>query len=555
MFQGVTALLVRMLREDALRMRSHLARIGYLALTFFALLSTYFSMFTRSAAGMDYLRSLLILNFFFLVTVALGTYSSAIAEEREQGTLGLLKMTGVSRLAILLGKSTSWLLTTLGFMILQLPFIALAVTFGGVTLHQVWAATLALGSFAFLLCNFALLCSIICHTTRSASFVTGFWVGCYLVGPGIAGMILRSLSTADPTGILGRIAGKLSDVTIWIYDTSILKHLWSIMLTGYSANLFSFQFVSNLIGGICCFGLSWLLFEKCTLNLEPPVPRGSLLDISIGFRRRKAVNRISLRVWKRPFEWQQFHFAMGGSSRWILRWLIPPILAVSFLLSVILIEAWVGMPASGGLQSQSLREITTGLFAIVFWSSTIFFSFGSLNGSTRILGEDYREGTLSALLILPLRIRKIILARIRGEGFGLLPYISWMILSGGFLLLLQPQFFHINWNFLLEFLTVGYMTVACYLLAWHIAAWYSIHVKRGAIGLTIVTFYIGAMVMALGSTALAYFFEDWWRSLLGLRTREVLAAVLICLIPTAWIFIFHFSFFHRINRLVQNSGV
>ena len=54
-----------------------------------------------------------------------------MAEEKEEQTLGLLRMTGLSPLSILLGKSTSRLCGALLLLAAQFPFTIFAVTLGG----------------------------------------------------------------------------------------------------------------------------------------------------------------------------------------------------------------------------------------------------------------------------------------------------------------------------------------------------------------------------------------------------------------------------------------
>ena len=54
--------------------------------------------------------------------------TSAEAEEKEEQTLGLLRMTGLNALSILLGKSTSRLLGALLLLLAQFPFTIFAIT-------------------------------------------------------------------------------------------------------------------------------------------------------------------------------------------------------------------------------------------------------------------------------------------------------------------------------------------------------------------------------------------------------------------------------------------
>lgn len=555
MFQGVTALLIRSLREDAIRIRSHLGRIGFMVITSLLLTTTYSALNFRSAVGRDYFISLIVLDIIFLLTVGLGTYSAAIAEEREQATLGLLKLTGVSRLAILLGKSTSWLITTLSFMLLQLPFIALAVTMGGVSFQQVLAAATALGAFAILLCNFALLCSLVCHTTRSAAFCAGFWIGVYFIVPNIAVSILRSLIQLDPAALTARLLNPILILFIGMSDSNILYQLGTIQNSSFADSLISFQVVSNLIAGLLFFGLSWLLFETCTRNLEPPAPRGSVLNLSLGFRRRAKETRISIPVWKRPFLWQQFYFATGGYSRWILRWILPPGFAASIMIMIAVIALMTRAPYNQTGSGLGLTEAITTILMIILWTAICCFSLESLVGSTRIFGEDFRNGTLSSLLILPISSRRIALARVAGEGFALLPYLVWILITFCTLAIFHlPAVRPWQQDRLLTLLGFIYSIVVSYLLTWHVAAWYSVHVKRGAVGYTILTLWIGWIVMLALCGGFYYLTEPLWDSL-PIDLRGYLMVGLMGSISLFWIVVFHLLLFRRVRQLAQTSGV
>lgn len=556
MFRGVSALLMRMLREDALRLRSQLGRLGFLVLTILPLFTAVVTMNSRAAAGLDYFRMLIWLNLGFLMSVSAGVYASAISEEREQGTLGLLKMTGVSRLAILLGKSTSWLLITFLFLLIQLPFLAVSVTMGGVSLHQVLSATVSIGAFAVLLCNFGLICSLVCTTTRIASFMTGFWMGAYLLVPPFFGTILGAFASLNPTSLLSRAIRPIGALLGWLGETSVIRQLWLIPQTGYGGDVLSFQVVSNILGGGIFFGLSWVLFERLTRNLEPVAGRPSLLEMRINFWSKSPKSRRSLRVWSNPFVWQEYHFVRGGAFQWYQRWLIPPVLTATVVGFIYGIAWWVsysGMGTPWVPTSENLQEILIGL---MFWSSIFFFVVESLLGSSRLLGDDYREGTLSLLLLLPMRFRRIQGMKLLGEMVGLGPYLVWIVTSAAAGLVFIERLFQspgTEWD--RETLFAGFTIVAGYVLLYQVIVWYSVHVKRGAFGLGMVTMYIGSASIGLVFLSVGYLLERYFDVRFEGTTRGILTEVMTAICLLGFNLAFPISTLRRVRRVGEKSVV
>lgn len=558
MFSGVHALMLRMLREDALRIRAHFSRFGFLILTVFFLGTTYFSSMMRSAAGRDYFRGLIFLDMMFLLTLGLGVYSSAISEEREQGTLGLLKMTGVSRLAILLGKSTSWLLLTLVFLSLQIPFVALAVTMGGVDFSQIVAAVLSLGAFSVLLCNFGLFCSLYCSTTKSSSFMTGSWVTAYFLGPGIFGGILKTLSNIDSGGLLARILNPFIVLCEFIEQTMVSVQLFRIQTTGFEESFLSIQVVSNLVGGACFFGLSWWLFEKLTLNLEPEVVRIAPVSVSSPFRKAKqAAKRTSRRVWTNPFIWQEFQFQAKGSYGWWLRFLVPPTITIT-------------LNGVGGILAYMMRQNTgfsppSNLWQDIFESSLftllsityLYAAVEALFVSARLFGNEYREGTWSTLAILPRNLRTIAYSKVLGELIALSPHFFWLVFCIAVGWLGAQDAFLLGGIQDLEemayFIYSIFLMFASHLLLWHLIAWFSVHLKRGAIGLGMMTFILGFITTMIGMSLVPLVL-----TILDLRIDENLMSVLmygsIAGLETALILLLHEWTIWRIRRIGRLGG-
>lgn len=552
MFRGVSALLIRMLREDAMRLRLHLGRIGFLGLTVFPLISTYASMNRQSAAGLGYFQAIIWLDLIFLLTVTSGLYSSAICEEREQGTLGLLKMTGVSRLAILLGKSTSRLITTLGFLLIQLPFVALSVTMGGVSLNQVLSAMFSIGAFSILLCNWGLFCSLACNTTRAASFLTGFWIWAYLLLPRVLGWILSGVAPLLQAGVLNRCLTWVLDVIAEVNETTIFNRLAVIQQTGFSGDYLSLQVVSNMAAGMLLFGISWLLFERWTRNPEPVIDqRSSLLYSRIGFRRKQPQARVSGRVWRNPFAWQEYSFVQGGNSRWFLRWIVPPCLAGLVIVCMHVMVAW----SLGTIKGPTIEEQVEIFVGTILGITAVFFAAESLSGSSRMFGDEYREGTLTTLLLLPLSIGHVELQKVLGEVRGMIPYFFWGVVSLICTIWMSPESAFENLSTNREILFFVFSAIGGYLLLYQLIIWYSVHVKRGAMGFGFLTAYLGTAFFSLTCLFGGYLLNDFFGIDLDTETEQFLVKLLAVIFLVMFNILFHVSFLRRVRVLGERSGV
>jgi hypothetical protein len=82
----------------------------------------------------------MFLNAGFIGIAALSIFPAAISEEKEDETLTLLRMTNLSALSILFGKSTSRFIGAMLLLAVQIPFTLLAITLGGITFSQIAAA-------------------------------------------------------------------------------------------------------------------------------------------------------------------------------------------------------------------------------------------------------------------------------------------------------------------------------------------------------------------------------------------------------------------------------
>ena len=90
------ALFIRQLRLDARASRTYLTRAILVGGVLLGLMAAHAASALVAAPGLDFFRTLVFINFFFVSMAGLSYFASVIAEEKEEMTLGLLRMTGLS---------------------------------------------------------------------------------------------------------------------------------------------------------------------------------------------------------------------------------------------------------------------------------------------------------------------------------------------------------------------------------------------------------------------------------------------------------------------------
>ena len=105
MLHGIFALFFRSLRGDSRSFWVHLSW-GFLLLVIYgALCFAQVQGASLGAPGRDFFRYVIHLDAVFVTLLGISYFSSAISEEKEEDTLGLMTMAGISPLGILAGKS------------------------------------------------------------------------------------------------------------------------------------------------------------------------------------------------------------------------------------------------------------------------------------------------------------------------------------------------------------------------------------------------------------------------------------------------------------------
>lgn len=366
------ALMLRDLRESQRTLIPFVWQAGTLGMVFIFLNHARAMAIYRGSPGLTFFEGLSTLNMIALTLLAIIWFSSAVSEEREADTLGLLRMSSMSWFSLLLGKSTSRMIRCFLYLIAQIPLALLAVMLGGITAEQVLQTYLLIVSLLILFANIALVCSTLSRRTSVTASLAAITIVFICVGPLAIGAILDEF---------GHHA-----LSQWTSQNHPAVQFKAIFKGTFPAC------VPYCMGaGIALFLLAWLIVKL--FDGEAEVASTT-----------KTANqtRAPRRPKGRPITWREMRFAIGTG-----RLLLAPIVAVTV----------IGIFASANFHRFTLDEALATSGAFVFYLIL-------LEGAAHIsgaLGCEKRNRTLAVLLTLPQSPGTIIRAKMLARLLALLP--------------------------------------------------------------------------------------------------------------------------------------
>jgi ABC-type transport system involved in multi-copper enzyme maturation permease subunit len=485
---ALLALFLRSLREGVRLRTTYFARAGLVAFVLIELVIGHLSSGWTGAPGLKLFSTVTMTNLIFISLVGLSYFASAIAEEKEEMTLGLLRMTDLNPLSILLGKSTSRICGVLLLLAAQFPFTLLAVAFGGVSASQVVAAYACLGAFIFLLANLALVFSVVAKRTAGAAVYTALVLLILLITPGLLAGTIWML------GRFGLLASQTPGPRLAAFiarweSASPFMRLNEVSATGFHDGPLSWQVVSNLLLGLVCFALAWLAFHHFADQPGETAPP-----------RTMAAKRISpfawlraRRPWRRALLWKDFYFIAGGKAFFAVR------LSVCAVIAVLVFDPWA-----------------TPEWSTIGYAFTVYFGFllvlDLTFAASRIFRLERKAQTLSSLAILPMTMRRLVWQKIFAALLASLPLILCFLT--GLCIAVPSALVWIDKNpitffsasasagssptfrsSLLWFVAGAIAVIAAgSVLVMHLAAWLSLRLKSGAFPLALAICGVGIQI-------------------------------------------------------------
>jgi hypothetical protein len=512
------ALLTRAMRTDARSFVPYAGRLAMAGIVFFILLFIGLEMSARrsGAPGLSFFRALSYINFWAITIAALSYFSSAITEEKEEMTLGLLKMTGLNPISILLGKSTCRLISTVLLLAAQLPFTMLAITFGGISMAQIVATYVALLAYLFMASNLALLFSVVTPRTGYAAFFTGLVLAAFFVAPQV---FLTTFSlTAGGWGGQPSLEGGwgwIAGFCITLSEASVLTRMSHILSSAYSGEMVTMQVLSNVIAGLALFSAAWALFDLATRSQKESSP--SRFGV---FRRARALPLFAVgKIWSQPLVWKDYYFMTGGKLMAAGR--VVAVFALVFAAMVIGLTAF---------QEPFGREM--------FGGCLIGFALGMMAldlavCASRVFNEEIKWKTLPSLITLPKTAGAVAWQKVKGCLIAQIPYLACVMLG----MLVVPEYvaeFIAEALFSVEGLALMAFWLSYYAFFLYLTAYLSLILNRGALAVAFLICTFGVLLagMFLGMI-IGIFFAFISALAVGAGMPSSFIVAILAMIPTS----------------------
>ncbi|MBL8815063.1 MAG: hypothetical protein JNL58_03455 [Planctomyces sp.] len=403
MNNGTLILFQWSLRADSRAFWPHAVRAGFALLMMAGIVVVLADPFGTTGPGLLYFQQICRLNMVLIFAAGITYFVSAVSEEKDSGTLALLRLAGVTPLAILLGKSTSRLISSLMLLAIQLPFTLLSITLGGVTWKQVIAAYLALAAWMALVANLALFCSVRCQTMGRAATLTVLLLVLLMI---LSPLIQLALPTLQAVSTPAWMLGFFESLRSWVEDSLINRRLTEILSpAGQSTELLGAQFFWNSLMSLVLFGMSVLVYNRWSLGSEQSVS-GDLRSIRL---------KSHGRCWKWAVVWKDFLFLTGGRTA-----VAGKLIGYGLLVAGCSWWHHVNAPLSRMLLDGDTAWITLILLALALCVEVLLFSAGSLF-------SEVRQTTLSTLQMVPISTPILLLQKVCATVLAVMPAGLWMV--------------------------------------------------------------------------------------------------------------------------------
>ncbi|MBL8814795.1 MAG: ABC transporter permease [Planctomyces sp.] len=403
----ISSFLTRSIRQESRVFLFHVIRGGlaFTVMAFFILQLETVAFF--GSAGARFSGMILTCCYWFLSLVGGLYFSVAITEEKEEDTLALLRMTGVSNLGLLIGKSIPRLAMVILFLLVVLPFLVLSITMGGVVIEQLLASVLALMCYAFMLCQMGAFASTVAMNNRRAfTLMTFLWA---IFELGYLGFFVLA-EVARTTFLSESTASFMVDCALYFQERTLMRTLSGYQMLNRGDAIWSSQMTFQACSGLGFLILSWISFDFFN---QRAIGQGltqesghRILDI---FRSR----RTSSRVAGDALLWKSWQFASGGWPWLIIRFISIPMFSMGLVAIFLLF-----------LGENIDSEVLVG--ALLFGSFVLFLiECARLFGS--VLNVEIYQKTLSSLMMLPKSPYSIAVGLTAGVIPGLLPSLFWFV--------------------------------------------------------------------------------------------------------------------------------
>lgn len=437
-------LLVVARRRNLRRERILTAVVGGVILTPTVLILTLRGAGVAGGAGLGGLFAIAVFCCYF---VAVSSTAESVVTEHQEGTLGLLYLSGLGSWDILLAKLAACLIRIAANLLAVVPVLTLPVMLGGVGPAQLALQTALLANVTFL------------------AGATGLVLGCWFA---------KSRSWQSKAGALALLAAMIPLVAGWILHAAGYRKLAEYVgaispaaALGVMHGSTQPLLVAVHLGAVHVS--AWALLAVAAWRL-PRLVEVTVIAQQPGFLRRPLARMPRWRGYDRlrdgnPYQW----LANRVRPPWLLAWLLPAcgVAGVGWLL-------WE-MRKDGFLLQGGLCLIAGLHILLKYWTAA---------ESVAVLSELRRTGALELLLTTGIRVSEVLTGHWRSTVGRMMPLLvcaltpNLGLLLGGLAgLFMTPGTLPLGDMILCALGTALVLLADCATLIWH-AAWQTMSVRK-----------------------------------------------------------------------------
>lgn len=330
---SISAFVTRKLREDETRLMTHLLRAGVAGIVLISTIAFVQAASRSDSPGQLLLGTVAWVNVAAVMVTAFAFFTPILSDERDNGTLLLLKLASEKDGSVLAGLIVPRLCFALALLAVQIPFALLSVTLGGVTTEQVLGVYFALCLSTVLLC---VLCTSMATLTATAGGVVQLMIGYFCVMFVLAYGITLGLSTANDDVVTSAALAAFPgvEVGLWLDDPNrafLGPFLWSVL-------------IQSVLFGV----IAWVVFPSADLASGETKPTLATRLRVYAARKRKFAPKDFDRG---PHAWKDYHLVAGGHVGIVLRCVAYLALPTLVALFAYVATAW---QTSAGFGSSAL---------------------------------------------------------------------------------------------------------------------------------------------------------------------------------------------------------
>jgi ABC-type transport system involved in multi-copper enzyme maturation permease subunit len=515
---GTLTLFTWSLRADTRTLWPHIVRAAFAAFMILSIGAAFMESLSLTGPGLLFFHNICVLNYLLIAVAGISYFVSAVTEEKDSGTLSLLRLAGVSPIQIILGKSTSRLISSLMLLWIQLPFTFLAITLGGVTWRQIIACYVLLAAWMAFVANVSLLASVRCRTAGRAAGVAFLTLVGLLWAPSFITFTVPSIPPRLQNPAVIRM---MEDAGEWLASINVLGQFRDILSpSAINPPVLVEAFWWYLLAGAACFVSSVLLFDFWLVPTDESAGAGQPL------LRRYTIGR----CWRLAMVWKDFLFFTGGRTFFVAK-------LIGYGGLVLGAVVWQSYD-----RNTSAWSLTGDYCWLTFLSMVVIMNIEVMLYASGSLFSEVRQTTLSSLSMLPYRTSRLLLEKILAGLLALVPAMVWM----GIVALSDPT--AIQDKLSASMVVTG---VFILLLSGHLTVLLSLYTRWGALPLAVLA-TVSALMCCPVLLIPVFGMADWVARSHNFRFGLLLGAVLN--LVWGWLFLLlpmELEIVRRWERLAQ----